>query len=532
MSSNRANRRRLTMAGTAAALVLGIGTIPTTAFAAPADKPEATIGNEHSPHAVKDSYLVTLKAGEVKGSSKAGKEIATKHGAQVKRTFDKVLNGYEVKATPAQAKKLAADDAVAAVEVNQTFHATGSQSNPPWGLDRIDQANLPLNQNYTYPDTAGEGVTVYVIDTGVRVSHSTFGGRARNGYDAVDGDNVAQDGAGHGTHVAGTIAGSQYGVAKKANIVAVRVLNNDGEGTTAGVIDGIDWVAANHSGPSVANMSLGGGASSAIDAAVTAAINSGVTFTVAAGNESVDASTTSPARVAGAITVGATDSSDTRSYWPECGCSSNYGSVVDLFAPGSDITSAWYTSDTATSSIGGTSMAAPHVAGAAALYLADHPGASPATIQSALKSAATTGLVKNPGSGSPNRLLNIGSTGGGEVPPPTGGTFTNSANYTIRDGATVTSPITVSGISGNAPTDLQVSVNIVHTYVGDLTVRLIAPNGASVLLWDEEGGSSDNINTSWSVDASTVPASGSWRLQVTDSYSGDTGYIDAWSLTF
>ncbi|MQY11500.1 hypothetical protein SRB5_16190 [Streptomyces sp. RB5] len=527
MSSIRANRRRWAKLGTTAAIVLAVGTISPTAFAAPTEKPQGTIGHEHSKHAIKDSYLVTLKAGEAKGFSAAGKEIATKHGAKVKRTFKSVLNGYEVQATPAQAKKLAADDAVASVEANQTVHATATQTNPPsWGLDRIDQANLPLNQTYTYPDKAGQGVTAYVIDTGVRISHSTFGGRAANGYDAVDGDNVAQDGNGHGTHVAGTIAGSQYGVAKKANIVAVRVLDNSGSGSTAGVIEGIDWVADHHSGPSVANMSLGGGASSTLDSAVTAAINSGVTFAVAAGNESRDASLGSPARVAAAITVGATDSGDNRASY------SNYGTVVDLFAPGSSITSSWNTSDSATNSISGTSMATPHVAGAAALYLADHPGATPAAIQTALKDAATSGVVKNPGSGSPNRLLNVGGDGGGgEEPPPTGDTYTNNTNYTISDGYTTTSSISVP-LSGNGPADLQVSVNIVHTYVGDLTVRLVAPNGAYAILWDEEGGSADNINASWSVDASTVPAGGTWRLQVTDSYYGDTGYIDSWSMTF
>jgi subtilisin family serine protease len=291
---------------------------------------------------------------------------------------------------------------VASVEQNQTVHLTDTtQSSAPWGLDRIDQAALPLSGTYTYPDTAGSGVTAYVIDTGVRITHSQISGRASYGYDAVDGDSTAQDGNGHGTHVATTIAGSTYGVAKKAKIVAVRVLDNAGSGTTAGVIAGIDWVTNNHSGPSVANMSLGGGASTSLDTAVSNSIASGVTYAIAAGNSSANASSYSPARVAAAITVGATTSTDAKASY------SNYGSVLDLFAPGSSITAGWNTSDTATNTISGTSMATPHVAGAAAVYLAGHTSATPAQVATALVNGATTGKVTSPGTGSPNRLLKI-----------------------------------------------------------------------------------------------------------------------------
>jgi subtilisin family serine protease len=291
---------------------------------------------------------------------------------------------------------------VASVEQNQTVHLTDTtQSSAPWGLDRIDQAALPLSGTYTYPDTAGSGVTAYVIDTGVRITHSQISGRASYGYDAVDGDSTAQDGNGHGTHVATTTAGSTYGVAKKAKIVAVRVLDNSGSGTTAGVIAGIDWVTANHSGPSVANMSLGGGASTSLDNAVASSIASGVTYPVAAGNNSASASSYSPARVGAAITVGATTSTDAKASY------SNYGSVLDLFAPGSSITAGWNTSDTATNTISGTSMATPHVAGAAAVYLAGHTSATPAQVATALVNGATTGKVTSPGTGSPNRLLKI-----------------------------------------------------------------------------------------------------------------------------
>ncbi|GCB50645.1 S8 family peptidase [Streptomyces sp. NL15-2K] len=381
-----------------AALVSGLTALP--AQAAPAEGKVLAAG---SPTAVKDSYIVTLKqdAG-LKASSSAGRSLVKEYGGTVKKTFGAALNGYSATLSAAEARRLAADPAVASVEQDQRVRlADTTQSNAPWGLDRIDQTSLPLSGTYTYPDSAGSGVTAYVIDTGVRITHQQISGRAANGYDAVDGDNVAQDGNGHGTHVATTIAGSTYGVAKKAKIVAVRVLNNSGSGTTAGVIAGIDWVTANHSGPSVANMSLGGGVSTTLDAAVRRSIASGVTYAVAAGNSSTTASSSSPARVGEAITVGATTSTDAKAGY------SNYGSVLDIFAPGSSITAGWHTSDTATNTISGTSMATPHVAGAAAVYLAGHTSATPAQVATALVNGATTGKVTSAGSGSPNRLLKI-----------------------------------------------------------------------------------------------------------------------------
>ncbi|OQD54415.1 peptidase S8 [Streptomyces phaeoluteigriseus] len=399
MAHLRSNKVRVSAAATvaAAALVGGLTALP--AQAAPAEGRVLAAG---SPTAVKDSYIVTLKqdAG-FKASSATGKDLIKSYGGAVKKTFGAALNGYTATLSATEAKRLAADPAVAAVEQNQTVHVDATQSNAPWGLDRIDQTSLPLSGTYTYPDTAGGGVTAYVIDTGVRITHSQISGRAVNGYDAVDGDNVAQDGNGHGTHVATTIAGTTYGVAKKAKIVAVRVLNNAGSGTTAGVIAGIDWVTANHSGPSVANMSLGGGVSTTLDAAVRRSIASGVTYAVAAGNSSTTATSSSPARVTEAITVGATTSTDAKASY------SNYGSVLDIFAPGSSITAGWYTSDTATNTISGTSMATPHVAGAAAIYLAGHTSATPAQVATALINGSTTGKVTSAGTGSPNRLLKI-----------------------------------------------------------------------------------------------------------------------------
>ncbi|MEU1260255.1 S8 family peptidase [Streptomyces chartreusis] len=381
-----------------AALVGGLTALP--AQAAPAEGNVLAAG---SPTAVKDSYIVTLKKSVgLKASSAAGKDLVAEYGGTVKKTFTKALNGYSAALSATEARRLAADPAVASVEQNQRVRlADTTQTSAPWGLDRIDQAALPLSGTYTYPDSAGSGVTAYVIDTGVRITHQQISGRATYGYDAVDGDTTASDGNGHGTHVATTIAGSTYGVAKKAKIVAVRVLDNSGSGTTAGVIAGIDWVTNNHSGPSVANLSLGGGASTTLDTAVRNSIASGVTYAVAAGNSSANASSYSPARVTEAITVGATTSSDARASY------SNYGSVLDIFAPGSSITAGWYTSDTATNTISGTSMATPHVAGAAAIYLASHASATPAAVASALTGGATANVVTSPGSGSPNRLLKL-----------------------------------------------------------------------------------------------------------------------------
>jgi subtilisin family serine protease len=364
-------------------------------LASPAQAATGEIRAADAAEKVQNSFIVKLKD----GSAASAEKLAGQYGGKVDRVFRSALNGFTVSLPESAAKRLAANPAVEYVEQDQVFHLQATQTNPPsWGLDRIDQRNLPLNSSYSYTST-GSGVNVYVIDTGVRISHSTFGGRARNGYDAVDGDTVAQDGNGHGTHVAGTIAGSQYGVAKGATIYGVRVLNNSGSGTTAGVVAGIDWVTSNHVKPAVANMSLGGGASTTIDSAVRRSISAGVTYAIAAGNSNANASSYSPARVTEAITVGATTSTDARASY------SNYGSVVDIFAPGSSITSSWSTGDSATNTISGTSMATPHVAGAAARYLQGNRSATPAQVASYLVGQATTGVVSNPGSGSPNRLL-------------------------------------------------------------------------------------------------------------------------------
>ncbi|MFF5785684.1 S8 family peptidase [Streptomyces sp. NPDC012693] len=362
--------------------------------AAPA---EGTVHGLGAPGAVAGSFVVILDA----SANKA--ELAKKYGGTLERAYGSEVNGFSASGlTVDEAKRLAADPSVGTVVQNKRFSINETQENPPsWGLDRIDQADAAGDQKYAYPDNGGEGVTAYVIDTGVRVSHQDFGGRATHGFDAVDNDNTADDGNGHGTHVAGTIAGTSHGVAKKSKIVAVRVLDDNGSGTTEQVVAGIDWVTQNHSGPSVANMSLGGGADEALDAAVKRAIASGVTFAVAAGNESSDAGQGSPSRVTEALTVASSTKDDQQSDF------SNFGAVVDLYAPGSEITSAWNDSDTGTKTISGTSMAAPHVAGAAVLYLAANPSATPADTAAALTGAATADAIKNPSSGTANKLLKV-----------------------------------------------------------------------------------------------------------------------------
>jgi len=562
-------------------------------------------------------------------------EMSNMHNAKIKKQYHAALSGFAAQMSHKDMRALLADDRVAFIEQDQIMRASATQSGATWGLDRIDQANLPLDSNYTYtPD--GTGVNAYVIDTGIMVGHSDFNGRAQNGWDFVDNDSVANDCNGHGTHVAGTIASTTWGVAKNVTVTGIRVLDCAGSGSNADVIAGVDWVAANAVHPAVANMSLGGGSSTALDNAVQAAIDSGVTFAVAAGNSNSDACVGSPNRVGDALTVASSTSSDARSSF------SSWGSCIDIFAPGSSITSTW--NNGGTNTISGTSMASPHVAGVVALYLQDNPSATPATVNAAVVGNAVSGKISDI-AGSPNLLLQ--SDFGTTAPPPppleddvlekgvsktglagnrldetfytmevpvgatelnfdmSGGTGdadlyvkfgsapttssydcrpyrsgnTENCNFVTASTGTyhvmvraystysdvslvgdytpasgggggsdtffeTTTDVdipdnNVTGVRGDLIVDhageagtIDIHVDIKHTYVGDLKIEIFAPDGASAVLRDQTGGSSNDIDENYSINAGIRDATGTWQLKVSDHAGADVGYIDSWSITF
>ncbi|HWM40559.1 MAG TPA: S8 family peptidase [Streptomyces sp.] len=397
-----AKRRRVTLAVGITAAVIGAATLVGTAGAS---STEGHVYGTQAKGAIDGSYIVMLKDSKGANSVKAqGSDLAEEYGGKMKRTYDSAINGFSAKGLSAQeARELAGDASVDKVVQNKKFTISETQENPPsWGLDRIDQEKTEADKKYTFPDTAGEGVTAFIIDTGVRITHKDFGDRASHGFDAIDGDDSADDGQGHGTHVAGTVAGTDHGVAKKAKVVAVRVLDDQGSGTTEQVVAGIDFVTENAKGPSVANMSLGGPKDEALDAAVQKSIDAGVTYGIAAGNEGADADGSSPARVKDAITVAASDDKDAQAEF------SNFGKLVDIYAPGVDIVSSSNGGDDATETLSGTSMAAPHVTGAAALFLAANTDAKPADVAKGLTDAATPDAISNPSEGTPNKLLRVG----------------------------------------------------------------------------------------------------------------------------
>jgi subtilisin-like proprotein convertase family protein len=543
--------------------------------------------------------------------------------AKPMQQFTAALQGFAVaELTEQQALELAADARVAYVQENGMVSIDATQANPPsWGLDRVDQNALPLNQSYTY-NADGTGVTAYIIDTGIRSTHNDFGGRVGTGFTSINDGQGTNDCQGHGTHVAGTVGSATYGVAKNVQLIPVRVLNCQGSGTDAEVIAGVDWVAANRTGPSVANMSLGGDASPALDTSIANLVNAGVTTVVAAGNETQDACNVSPAREPLAITVGSSTQTDARSSF------SNFGSCVDIFGPGSSIRSTSNGSNTATATLSGTSMASPHVAGVAALYLSTTPSATPAQVVSALTSNASAGRLSGV-NGSPNLLVYTGfiGGGGGNTPPTVSftapaagatvsGTITVSASAadadgtvasvrfnlpdgsvvtdttapysttwntaTVADGARtlsvtatdnagatasasrsvtvtngggggtcidgtfnaaglpvaipdndatgVTSSLAVTG-AGNVST-LALSLNISHTYRGDLIVTLTSPAGIVFTVSNRAGGSADNlILTAQAITAfAGQVAAGTWQLKVQDRAGADVGNLNSWSL--
>jgi hypothetical protein len=461
---------------------------------------------------IPDCFIVMLKpeAAVPPGSARAGFTVsqlavgaAARHGGTVRHFYEHALSGFSICMPEAAARVLAREPEVALVEQDQVMTANVTQSGATWGIDRIDQRNLPLSGTYTYNFT-GTGVHAYIIDTGIRATHQQFAGRVSSqSFTSVSDGNGTNDCNGHGTHVSGTVGGTTYGVAKGVTLHAVRVLDCGGSGTNAGVIAGVDWVTQNHQSPAVANMSLGGGASTALDTAVANSIASGVTYAIAAGNSNANACNSSPARVATAITVGATTTTDARSSF------SNFGTCVDIFAPGSSITSSWNTSDTATNTISGTSMATPHVTGVAALYLQQFPGQSAAAVAQGIVNNATTGVVGNPGTGSPNRLLYSLFGGGGG-----GGTTVFSDGFETNTGWTVSPSGTDTATTGawQRGTPQATSSGGVVTQAG------ACAGGTNCLVTGLTAGASAGVNdvdggvTSIQSPAITLPSSGTLTL--------------------
>jgi subtilisin family serine protease len=461
--------------------------------------------------------IVRLKAGtnldaEALKASDAGGRIAFRY-----RT---ALTGFAIEIPQQAVAALRSNPAVVAVDPDTPVTTSGTQPSPPWGLDRIDQRALPLSASYTYPGD-GAGVTAYVVDTGILSTHVDFGGRVRAGYTAINDGRGTGDCNGHGTHVAGTLAGSTHGVAKGATPVAVRVLDCNGSGSMSGVIAGLDWAAANHVAgtPAVANLSLGGPTNSSLDAAVTALVNDGVSVSVSAGNDTVNACTQSPARATAALTVAATDRTDARASY------SNFGTCVDTFAPGSGIVSDWYTSSTATMTLSGTSMATPHVAGAAAVLLGQQRTLTPAQVASRLIGSATTGVVTNAGTGSPNKLLFV------DTPVATPLAVTNPGNQTTTAGAAVS--LTMRATDGSPPytwsasglpagLTINASSGVISGTPTAAAVGAAATSAVTVTVTDSAGGTASTSFT-WTVNSAACTGTGQ-KLTNPGFESGPTGW--------
>lgn len=448
--------------------------------------PESLSSTQTGAPAADNRYIVVFKPGtpDAPGLARA---LTAAYGTTPRFIYTRAILGFAATLPAAAADAVARNPNVDYVEADAEVRLFDTQNNPPsWGLDRIDQNDLPLSASYTYPNTGG-GVNVYILDTGVRLSHTDFGGRAQyvpngsNGDFVGDGHGSAADCHGHGSHVAGTAAGASYGVAKGAAIWAARVVNCSGGGQVSMAIAAVDWVTANGIPPAVVNMSLGYGDVQSLRTAVENSVAAGVVYSVAAGNGNffgtpVNACFESPAGAPNALTVGATASNDTEASF------SNYGTCVDLLAPGLSITSAWYTTNTATNTISGTSMATPHVAGAAALYLSANPSATPAVVMSALKTNTIANTItlhsRSATNGTPNRLLNVSFIGGGSPNNPPEAAFTEgctglTCGFTDQSTDSDGSIATRSWNFGDGATSS--ATNPSHTYAagGSYTVSLV-----------------------------------------------------------
>lgn len=454
-------------------------------------------------------YIVVLKsAGAIGTADDVSAQLTTEFGGEVHSTFNAALNGYSASMSESEALALTADDRVDYVEQAQRVYAMGEQVNPPnWGDDRIDQRDLPLDSRYVYPDNAGQGVNVYIVDTGIRSSHQEFAGRIRPGFDAVTAGGNANDCNGHGTHVAGSAVGTTYGVAKKATVHPVRVLDCAGSGSTADLLEGIEWVTENAVKPATVNYSIGCRSACSIpsiDQAVRSLVASGVTWVQAAGNSNDDACRYSPQLVPEGITVGNMTRTDAKA------ATSSWGRCLDVWAPGTSIVSSWYTGDTVTNTISGTSMASPHVAGATALYLGANPGATPAQVQAALVDNASTGKLTGLDAASPNRLLYTAFLNSGT--PPVGNVdLAAPANQAGTVGQAANLAVTASG--GTAPytfsaTGLPAGLSI-NASTGAISGTLTAAGAANVTVTVRDSSNpvtTDSATFSWTVTATNPSA--------------------------
>jgi subtilisin family serine protease len=460
------------------------------------------------PADLQDSYIVVFKddvaEDEIDGESD---KMCGNTSAKKERTFKHAIKGFTGRLTAAAIEEFRRNPKVKYIEQNQVIKLVATQNNPTWGLDRIDQPNLGLSGSYTY-NTTGATVDAYIFDTGVRSDHVEFGGRVLAGFSAIATEPTPEDGNGHGTHVAGTVGGTVYGVAKGVDIIPVKVLAANGSGTNAGVIAGLDWAVANHAQgvPAVGNMSLGGGASAALDDAVRRCLADGIVMAVAAGNDNRDVNNallpTSPARVREAITVGSTTSADARSSF------SNYGSVVDIFAPGTEILSASPSTANSTATLSGTSMAAPHVAGAAALFLEYAPGSTPAQVETELKRFSAVGRITGIPAGTVNNLLQINFGTVPLLPAPTLSSPANAATNISTAPTLSWAPVTAAtSYSLQYSTSLNFTSNVTLILSVTATSRVISGlANSTTYYWRVSSTSSTGTTSDWSATRSFTTA--------------------------